>query len=142
MAIKTVVFQTGPAESQLAKVASEAAIASNLHHENVVMTYAHDICRVEAAAAATNELTLFKFYLVQEFCNGRSLRDALERGYFSAERMPQRWRPITEMLRGIAAGMDYIHGKRVCHGDLNPANVLLKVRFGALRGGVPVARSV
>jgi serine/threonine protein kinase len=127
VAIKTVLFQSGPAENQLAKVASEAAIASNLHHNNVVVTYAHDICRVETPVD-TNELTMFKFYLVQEYCNGRSLRDALERGYFTLERMPRRWAPIMGMLRGIAAGMEYIHGKRVCHGDLNPANVLLKVR--------------
>jgi serine/threonine protein kinase len=31
-------------------------------------------------------------------------------------------------LEGIAAGMDYMHTKRICHGDLNPNNVLLKVR--------------
>ena len=31
------------------------------------------------------------------------------------------------LLNDIAQGMAYIHSKRICHGDLNPANVLLKV---------------
>jgi serine/threonine protein kinase len=32
------------------------------------------------------------------------------------------------LLVDIAQGMAYIHSKRICHGDLNPANILLKVR--------------
>jgi serine/threonine protein kinase len=43
--------------------------------------------------------------------------------------MPARWPLITAILRAIAEGMDYMHSKRICHGDLNPANILLKVRW-------------
>jgi serine/threonine protein kinase len=64
---------------------------------------------------------------VQEFCNGGSLRQALADGMFGV-RLRQRWRPILSALEGVAAGMDYMHSKRICHGDLNPANVLLTVR--------------
>jgi Protein kinase domain len=64
----------------------------------------------------------------QEFCNGGSLRQALQRGYFSARKMAGRWAPLTGVLRGIAEGMAYVHSKRICHGDLNPANILLKAR--------------
>ena len=126
VAIKTVLFDSGPEAAELSKVASEAAIASNLHHDNVVITYAHDICKVESPLHG-NELAMFKFYLIQEYCNGRSLRDALQRGYFTAEQMAQRWQPTMAVLRGVAGGMSYIHSKRICHGDLNPANVLFKV---------------
>jgi serine/threonine protein kinase len=69
---------------------------------------------------------------VQEFCNGGSLRDALQRRYFTDERLKQRWAPVTGILIGVAKGMEYIHGKRICHGDLNPSNVLLKARCPAL----------
>jgi serine/threonine protein kinase len=42
--------------------------------------------------------------------------------------MPQRWAPIVGILRSIASGMAFMHASRICHGDLNPANVLLKAR--------------
>ena len=66
---------------------------------------------------------------MQEFCNGGSLRQALQKAYFSVAKLPLRWPVITGVLRGIAEGMAYVHSKRICHGDLNPNNVLLKVRL-------------
>ena len=65
--------------------------------------------------------------LVQEFCNGGSLRSAISTGVFRTHHLPQRWRPIMSVLRDICEGMAYMHEKRICHGDLTPANVLLQV---------------
>lgn len=64
---------------------------------------------------------------LQEFCNGGSLRDAVAKGYFTVESMPRRWGPIMRVLTDIVEGMRHMHGKRICHGDLNPANVMFKV---------------
>jgi serine/threonine protein kinase len=105
---------------------SEAAIASNLFHRNVVTTYCHDIRNLVIGTAP--EESVFKFYLLQEFCNGGSLRAAVARGLLDPDATPRHWRTIMALLFDIAQGMAYIHGKRICHGDLNPANVLLKVR--------------
>ena len=69
---------------------------------------------------------------VQEFCNGGSLRAAVNKGLFKTPHMPQRWGPMIGVLRDVAAGMNYMHAKRICHGDLNPSNILLKVRRRAL----------
>ena len=76
---------------------------------------------------------------VQEFCNGSTLRDALEDGLFTLANMPKRWEPTLTILIGIAAGMAYIHSKRICHGDLNPSNVLLKVLHARLNWPTSVA---
>ena len=65
--------------------------------------------------------------LLQEYCNGGSLRGVLEEGLFGGETMRDRWRGISVALSGLAAGMSYLHTKRICHGDLNPSNVLMKV---------------
>lgn len=65
---------------------------------------------------------------MQEFCNGGTLRDAVVRGAFTTEKLPKRWAAIVNSLTDVAAGLEYIHRKRICHGDLNPANILLKVR--------------
>lgn len=67
VAIKTIVFESAPLEHQTATIASEAAIASNLSHRNVVGTYSHDIRAIDAAMQ-TNELSLFKFYMIQACC--------------------------------------------------------------------------
>lgn len=64
---------------------------------------------------------------VQEFCNGGSLRAAIDRGFFRTHHLPQRWSPIIAVLKHICTGMAYMHGKKVLHGDLNPSNVLLQV---------------
>jgi hypothetical protein len=63
VAIKTVVFQGGQDESQSALIVSEAAIASNLFHKNVVATYCHDIRSLVSGVG--KEASVFKFYLLQ-----------------------------------------------------------------------------
>lgn len=124
VAIKTVVFQSTASDEQLTHIASEAAISSSLTHPNIVSTYSHDIRHVKADGSS--ELGIFKFHLIQEFCSGGSLRDAIDRGTF--RKVPSRWRVVLSVLLDIAAGMAYMHSHRICHSDLNPANVLLKVR--------------
>jgi serine/threonine protein kinase len=64
----------------------------------------------------------------QEFCNGGSLRDAVAKGHFTVDNMPQRWGPIMKVLTDVVSGMHYLQRRRICHGDLNPANIMFKVR--------------
>eukprot|EP00892_Ulva_mutabilis_P012770 jgi/Ulvmu1/9866/UM057_0020.1 len=136
VAIKTVIFSSDQGDRQTQVVASEAAIASNLSHRNVVATYNHDV--LDVAKAVGPELGVYKFYLIQEFCNGGSLRAVLQRGGFARSGPRQRWRSVATALRGLAEGMAYTHSKRICHGDLNPSNVLVKFD-GAQHGGVEAA---
>lgn len=63
MAIKTVLFSSAGADQSLKLVASEAAIASNMSHENVVATYSHDVVDVQSTTGP--ELGIYKFYLIQ-----------------------------------------------------------------------------
>jgi serine/threonine protein kinase len=67
--------------------------------------------------------------LLQEFCNGGTLRSAVSAGVFHSSKLPRRWAPIIGILKDIAAGMHYMHGMRICQGDLSPATVLLRVRL-------------
>jgi hypothetical protein len=63
VAIKTVIFSSAGGDKQMALVASEAAIASNLSHRNIVATYSHDI--LDVAQGAGPELGVYKFVLIQ-----------------------------------------------------------------------------
>ena len=66
MAVKTIVFQAAEDDNRTTLVASEAAIASNLTHRNIVATYSYDLRRVvEESSMSANELAIFKFYLIQ-----------------------------------------------------------------------------
>jgi serine/threonine protein kinase len=66
---------------------------------------------------------------VQEFCPGGSLRDAIERGAFNEGGSGRnRWHAALAVLGGVAAGMAFMHARRICHGELDPANILLHVR--------------
>lgn len=65
VAIKMLLFQSNDSESKTAVVASEAAIASNLVHHNIVATYATDVCSVDAGVERRDGLDVFKLYLIQ-----------------------------------------------------------------------------
>jgi serine/threonine protein kinase len=66
---------------------------------------------------------------MQEYCNGKSLRELLSCGGLTPVRCETRWASLITILTHIAFGMRHMHANRICHGDLNPSNVLLKVRL-------------
>jgi serine/threonine protein kinase len=65
---------------------------------------------------------------VHEYCNGGTLRQAVDRGLFKRGARESRWRAVMDTLHDVAQGMAHMHAQRCCHGDLNPANILFKMR--------------
>ena len=65
---------------------------------------------------------------MQEFCNGGALRSMLQQGALSAKHLPRHFSVVLGLVLGIACGMRHISDRGICHGDLNPSNVLLQVR--------------
>ena len=86
------------------------------------------LCRRGATTQYLNPDLVTAVPRVQEYCNGGTVKDSIAAGYFSTGSMPHRWSPLIAVLGSIADGMEYMHSQRICHGDLNPSNVLLKVR--------------
>lgn len=90
--------------------------ADNLHHVNCVTTYAHEIKQMESSQA--REQAAWKLYLVQEFCNGGSLRELIHDGVFDTRKKiwrGERWERIARTLQEVAEGMVYVHGRCVEH---------------------------
>ncbi|GIL48174.1 hypothetical protein Vafri_4863 [Volvox africanus] len=67
-----------------------------------------------------------KLYIVQEYCNGGTLRGALDEGMAGCIRAGGLAGMLARHLAlDIALGMQHIHSRRIVHGDLKPENVLL-----------------
>ena len=79
MAIKVLLFHSD--QAKVAEVASEAAIATNLSHSNLVATYSHDLhCLDEQSnsnsPAFPGEPKIFKLYLIQVCTSAAAAADA------------------------------------------------------------------
>jgi serine/threonine protein kinase len=85
----------------------EVRALAKVTHSNVVCIYSHG----ETATGAA--------YLVMEFVDGNTLREALEEGCLA---------PLltASYLRQIGAALDAIHAHGICHRDLKPENLMIR----------------
>ncbi|GLC35392.1 hypothetical protein PLESTM_000315000 [Pleodorina starrii] len=81
---------------------------------------------VAARGGKLESSDVVKLYIVQEYCNGRTLREALDRGLAGRVRLGGAPRHLALRLAlDVARGMEHIHSRHIVHGDLKPDNVLL-----------------
>lgn len=145
VAVKTIVFH-GHGESNQdwqQSAIREVAITSGLAHPNLVCTYSYDIKRLHTGSIEGklvddpeqqglriwDTCVDWKLYIIQEYCDGGSLQQALGMRAFVEKRYggpgPD-LESVLELASGIARGLHHIHSKNIIHGDLKPSNVLLK----------------
>lgn len=105
-----------------ARFLAEAKMASSLVHENIVGFY--DYGEVEGRP-----------FLVTEYFEGETLRDAIHRGHIG---------PLSDKLRiarQIASALAYVNSKGIVHRDVKPDNVRVDARGTAKLIDFGVAKS-
>src|ERR1700675_4904432 len=93
------------AESK-ARFLQEARTASNITHENIISVY--DFGEDQGRP-----------FMVMEFLEGESLRDAIKRGHLGD--LSSRLKIALQVARAI----DFIHTKKIVHRDIKPENINL-----------------
>ena len=141
VAIKRVIFQMTTADAMAERsrrlAIREAAINSTLNHPNVVSTYHYDMQPLGSdPRSAGRGIMDWQLYLIQEYCEGGSLFDAIQGRIFhiaaevavgssqgsSVGSLRPRVASILSVAIDIASGCSYIHSKNIIHGDLKPDN--------------------
>nr|WP_322749467.1 MULTISPECIES: Stk1 family PASTA domain-containing Ser/Thr kinase [unclassified Frankia] len=110
VAVKTLRADLARDETFLARFRREAQSSAALNHPAIVSVY-------DTGEDLINGMTIP--YIVMEYVEGRTLRDALQReGRFTERR-------AMEITSDVCAALDYSHRMGIIHRDIKPANVML-----------------
>ncbi|KAJ9511923.1 hypothetical protein QJQ45_004488 [Haematococcus lacustris] len=106
----------------------EAAIAMSLNHSNLVATYTYGLLPLQPAVAQGLDWQLM---LVQEYCQGGSLRSAIESRWLLGQAGTLDLALLLQCCVDICLGMvgcgAHLHARNLVHGDLKPENILLQL---------------
>jgi serine/threonine-protein kinase len=111
VAVKVLHAEMSLMSEVVARFEREAMAAAHIEHPNV------------ATATDFGKLDDGSFFLVLEFVEGQSLREAIKKGPFPAPR-------AVRIARQIASALSRAHGLGIVHRDLKPENVMLVARDG------------
>jgi serine/threonine protein kinase len=100
----------------------EARVASSIRHENIVGIY--DFGEDQGRP-----------YIVMEFVEGESLRDAIRNGHLGD------LRSRLKLALAIAGAVDHIHSRKIIHRDLKPDNIHVNAEGKALLMDFGIAKA-
>ncbi|HEY1958763.1 MAG TPA: serine/threonine-protein kinase [Polyangiaceae bacterium] len=109
VAVKVLHAEMSKMDEVVARFEREAMAAAHIEHPNV------------ANATDFGKLDDGSFFLVLEFVEGKSLREAIAQGPFAIGR-------AVHVARQIASALSRAHGLGIVHRDLKPENVMLVTR--------------
>jgi serine/threonine-protein kinase len=104
VALKLLTEQGAADDETKARFLQEARMASNINHENIISVY--DFGEEQGRP-----------FIVMEFLEGESLRDALRNGHLGD------FQSRIEICLQIGRALDYIHARKIIHRDVKPENI-------------------
>ena len=111
-ALKVLLPEWSSMTEVVARFEREAVAAGNIQSPHIV------------AATDFGRLPSGSFFLVMEYVNGRTLRDALDAGALAPAR-------AVHVLRGVVSALHAAHALGIVHRDMKPENIMLVERDGA-----------
>jgi len=99
----------------LTRFQREAKAVAGLRHPNIVQVYDFDTHDNHP-------------YLVMEYLKGPSLANLLRELHKSGAKLTLA--QIAQLLKSLAAGIDYAHSQGIVHRDIKPANIILNNKSG------------
>lgn len=121
VSLKVMHEKLGKDDEMVHRFEREARICANLIHPNIVRLFDYGRWRNE-------------YYIVQEWIDGMSLRELLQRG-------PMPLNIGVYLIRELTAGLAYAHSQGIVHRDIKPANILIGFDGSVKIADFGVARS-
>ncbi|GAB2296692.1 hypothetical protein Dimus_030800 [Dionaea muscipula] len=78
-----------------------------------------------------------EYFLVMELMN-KDLMTHIKEMCGPKRRLPFSLPVAVDIMLQIARGMEYLHSQKICHGHLNPSNILIKTRNSSTEGYIHV----
>jgi serine/threonine protein kinase len=114
VAIKIIQRNRKLGPSDLLRFQKEAALMSQLHHQNIISFHELGIFEGEGDEGSNSG-----YYIVMEYARGYNLRDSLERD--GRKDLPF----FFQVGLQVAEALDYTHGKNIIHRDIKPHNIIV-----------------
>lgn len=112
-------------------------------HSGLLYKHSGSLLPAVGVLTATGEVLKYpvklRIYMVMELMDAGNLQDAIDHGWFhmgcnKAEAL--NIKVVLETAQEIARALAFVHEHNICHGDISPANVLLKHALVAYNGSV------
>lgn len=123
VAVKVMIYDAKSTD----KILQEINVMTQLRHKNIVCALRNMSWKriPNEEEDDLNVKNLHQTWIVQEYCDGGTLSDAVKSGRLNMTNQKQDLLLILRLLLDVSEAMSYMHKHNVIHGDLKCSNIML-----------------